>query len=243
MKICRQHQEGLIRVICNVDLFGEGVDIPNLDCVIMARPTMSYGLHTQQFCRPLNPVPGKTAIIIDHVGNILMRHGVPDAPKVWTLDDRPKAVKAIVEPLLDLKACPACTQVYERSIGHTCPYCGENTPVAVRSSPVMVDGDMSELDAETLAKLRGQIDAVMQAPRVPYGASALVTACIYARHRRHVAQSEELKAAMAAWAAGMDDVPRAQRLFYITFGIDVASAQALSRKDAEALTNRIKEHG
>jgi DNA repair protein RadD len=240
IKICRQHQAGLIRVICNVDLFGEGVDIPNLDCVIMARPTMSYGLFVQQFCRPLNPIPGKTAIIIDHVGNILMRHGVPDAPKIWTLDDRPKATKNTDEPLLDLKACPSCTQVYERAIGRTCPHCNETAPILERTSPISVDGDMAELDADTLAKLRGQIEAVLASPRVPYGATALITSGIYAQHRRHIAQLEELKAAMAQWAAGMDNVPKAQRLFFITFGIDVASAQALSRKDAEALTNRIR---
>ena len=36
-------------MLVNVDLFGEGFDLPAIEIVIMARPTASFILYTQQF--------------------------------------------------------------------------------------------------------------------------------------------------------------------------------------------------
>lgn len=59
---------GKTRVVCNVDLLTEGVDIPGLACLIAARPTASMGLWFQQVGRITRP--GKPrAIILDHAGN------------------------------------------------------------------------------------------------------------------------------------------------------------------------------
>ena len=58
-----------LQILVNVNLFTEGVDLPNVDCVIMARPTASLALYLQFSMRCLNPRPGKTAIIIDHANN------------------------------------------------------------------------------------------------------------------------------------------------------------------------------
>jgi superfamily II DNA or RNA helicase len=44
--------------LLNVDLFGEGVDLPALQFVCFARPTASYGLYCQQFGRVLRPYKG-----------------------------------------------------------------------------------------------------------------------------------------------------------------------------------------
>lgn len=42
-----------LRVLVNVDLFGEGVDVPAVEVVIMARPTASFSLYAQQIGRML----------------------------------------------------------------------------------------------------------------------------------------------------------------------------------------------
>lgn len=73
----RKFREQEIKILVNVNLFTEGVDLPNVDCVIMARPTASLALYLQFSMRCLNPRLGKTAIIIDHANNF-KSFGYPD---------------------------------------------------------------------------------------------------------------------------------------------------------------------
>ncbi len=48
-----------------------GFDYPELDCVILARPTLSLALYYQQVGRALRPHPRKKeAHIVDMVGNV-----------------------------------------------------------------------------------------------------------------------------------------------------------------------------
>jgi superfamily II DNA or RNA helicase/diadenosine tetraphosphate (Ap4A) HIT family hydrolase len=60
---------GDLDVIFAVDMFNEGVDLPNVDTVLMLRPTESRILWLQQFGRGLRKVPGKTLQVIDYIGN------------------------------------------------------------------------------------------------------------------------------------------------------------------------------
>ena len=64
--------------------------------------------------------PGKTAIIIDHVGNV-HRHGLPDAERKWTLE--PKApTKKQAQAEIKIKQCPECYFTHEPA--DVCPNCG-----------------------------------------------------------------------------------------------------------------------
>lgn len=75
-----------IQVLTNCALFDEGLDIPSLDGVILARPTQSLSRFLQMVGRALRPCEGKDrAIIIDLAGNY-ERLGMPDDTRVWTLD-------------------------------------------------------------------------------------------------------------------------------------------------------------
>lgn len=82
-------RDNKLQVLVNVDLFDEGFDVPSCDVCIMARPTASLGKFLQQIGRVLRPAPNKTALIIDHVSNVI-RHGLPDMPREWSLDRRQK---------------------------------------------------------------------------------------------------------------------------------------------------------
>ena len=63
-------EEGSLAVICAVDLFNEGVDVPELDTVMMLRPTESRILWLQQFGRGLRRAdPAKKLTVIDYIGN------------------------------------------------------------------------------------------------------------------------------------------------------------------------------
>lgn len=60
---------GRIKVLCNVEVFTEGFDLPAIDAVILMRPTKSPTLLLQMIGRGLRKAPGKDmATIMDHAG-------------------------------------------------------------------------------------------------------------------------------------------------------------------------------
>lgn len=238
---------GEIQVLCNVDLFGEGFDVPAVEVVIMGRPTQSYGLYVQQFGRALRTAPGKQfGIIIDHVGNVV-RHGLPDAPKNWQLFDEHFGKKKPRDPdSIPVTTCVECFQAFE-AVHKACPFCGHVKQPEGRSAPEMVDGDLTEFSPELLAKLRGErIDLEStKAPPIPRGASENVTKGILARDRRLKAAQFELREAIAFWAGIQRDVhgrpdSEIHRRFYHRFGIDTMSATGLKEAKAAALTAEIR---
>jgi superfamily II DNA/RNA helicase len=69
-RIYKAFRAGEIRVLCNVMVLTEGWDEPLCEVAIMARPTQSRGLFTQQFGRILRPAPGKKhATVLDITDN------------------------------------------------------------------------------------------------------------------------------------------------------------------------------
>lgn len=61
---------GELDVVCCVDMFNEGVDLPEVDTVLMLRPTESRVVWLQQLGRGLRRSPGKTHLrVIDYIGN------------------------------------------------------------------------------------------------------------------------------------------------------------------------------
>jgi superfamily II DNA or RNA helicase len=84
--VMTQFRDKQIQVLTNCALFDEGLDIPSLDGVILARPTQSLSRFLQMVGRALRPCEGKEhAIIIDLACNY-DRLGMPDDTRVWTLD-------------------------------------------------------------------------------------------------------------------------------------------------------------
>ena len=71
-EVMRRFRTGDITVLTNCELFGEGLDVPDCECVVLLRPTQSLTLFIQQSMRSMRYLPGKTAVIIDHVGNCYM---------------------------------------------------------------------------------------------------------------------------------------------------------------------------
>jgi superfamily II DNA or RNA helicase/HKD family nuclease/SOS-response transcriptional repressor LexA len=62
--------DGKIKVLFSVDLFNEGVDLPQIDTVLLLRPTESKILFLQQMGRGLRRSEGKERLVIlDFVGN------------------------------------------------------------------------------------------------------------------------------------------------------------------------------
>lgn len=62
-------RRGELDVLFSVDMFNEGIDLPDVDTVMMLRPTESRILWLQQLGRGLRKVEGKTLRVIDYIGN------------------------------------------------------------------------------------------------------------------------------------------------------------------------------
>ena len=68
-EIVEDFKNGKIPILCNVGVFTEGTDIPNIDSIILARPTLSQTLKVQMIGRGLRHYPGKTHChVVDLVG-------------------------------------------------------------------------------------------------------------------------------------------------------------------------------
>lgn len=241
--IMRRFRNKDILQLVNVDILGEGVDVPAVEVISMGRPTQSYSLYVQQFGRALRQLPGKErAVILDHVGNII-RHGLPDSlRRVWTLDRRQKKSSS-PDDAIPLKTCLKCFRVYVRT-SRACPHCGFKQESASRSTPEQVDGDLCELDSETLAKLRGEINRIDDVPRIPTGLPKAAQIAIIHNHTERQEKQEILRKCIAQWAG----VFKAKKLedseiyktFYFNFGIDIATAQTLNSKESIALCDKIR---
>ena len=266
-QILRRFKAREILQLVNVDLFGEGFDLPAIEVVSFARPTESFALYCQQFGRALRLMLSKeagavhanltdegrkaaiaasekpVAFIIDHVNNVL-RHGLPDARREWSLDRRERR-SSKKSDAIPLRVCvnDQCLQPYER-VFKCCPYCGHYPPPPSRSAPEFVDGDLTELDAETLAALRGEIARIDGDPVIPYGAAPEVAGAV---RRRHWERREGQRALrnVIAWWAGLESAQgrgesESYRRFYHRFGVDVANAQTLNAKEAGELAERVR---
>jgi DNA repair protein RadD len=107
----RRFESGEISILSNVELFGEGVDIPGIECAILLRPTQSLSLYLQQVGRALRPAPGKSeAILLDHAGNAL-RHGLPDDDRTWSLEGAKRSGRSRDPDDVPVKQCPKCFAV------------------------------------------------------------------------------------------------------------------------------------
>lgn len=118
---------GETRIVASVGVLTEGFDCPAVEVIIIARPTQSLSLHLQMLGRGLRPSSdtGKVrALIHDHAGNLL-RHGLPDDERDYSLKATPARDRA-------LHTCPFCKFIFASlpSGGH-CARCGELIAEAV----------------------------------------------------------------------------------------------------------------
>ena len=237
----KRFKTGDTPVLCNVDLFGEGFDVPAIEVVIMARPTASYGLYAQQFGRALRLCDGKThGIIIDHVGNVV-RHGLPDAPRDWTLDRREKRSKKEPDEL-SLKTCAQCLRVYPR-IQAACPYCAATPTKAERESIEAVDGDLIELSPEVLAAMRREVQRVDGPPPEMPSLDPAARGAVRRNHAERQQAQATLRSVLEWWlgrarSRGLSQ-QEAYRLFYAKYGVDVMTAHTLGKRKAYDLSHRM----
>lgn len=133
-------------VLANCNVVSEGLSLPDVECCILLRPTMSTALHIQQSQRCMRYKPGKTAIILDLTGNYT-RHGLPDEPIEWSLEhSHEKHKQHNADGTYSIRVCPECFQTFKTA--PVCPYCGAEYPVQGREMEVIKDVELKRIQAE-----------------------------------------------------------------------------------------------
>lgn len=139
--IIKRFREGEIKVLCNLDLIGEGFDVPDCSTVIMLRPTQSLSLYIQQSMRGMRYKEGKTAIIIDHVGNV-KRFGLPDMERTWSLAPRKGSNATKAEA--PVKICKDCFMTVSQT-AKKCEHCGHEFKVEVKAIQIDEGAELQEI--------------------------------------------------------------------------------------------------
>jgi DNA repair protein RadD len=128
--IFERFSSGRTQVLTNCTLASIGFDLPELDCVVFARPTKSLGLYLQMLGRGLRPSVGKAdCLVLDHAGNV-HRHGFATDERYWTLHGEYAEDKERKERARQKKeaagvvqiTCPQCKYVFQSA--RQCPSCG-----------------------------------------------------------------------------------------------------------------------
>lgn len=146
-------RDGRLKILVNVDLFGEGFDVPGIVYCGLCRPTKSLSLFLQQCGRALRVFDGKEhAIICDHAGNVFT-HSMPDEDRPWKLDARSKRSRGAADAK-PVHQCPLCYQV-TFSQQRACP-CGYVFTIRERSV-AWAEGELFELSRD-VAKREQVID-------------------------------------------------------------------------------------
>lgn len=130
-----------LKCLVNVNVLTTGFDAPNIDCVVLLRPTNSPGLYYQMVGRGFRLHPSKEdCLVLDFGGNIL-RHGPVDSLQI-----KDKSSGTCDAPA---KECPKCHLVIHAAYS-LCPECGHEFPVPERQR--------HDTSASTAGVLSGQIE-------------------------------------------------------------------------------------
>lgn len=152
-RILKAFKAGEIRVLTNVNVLTTGFDYPNIDLIVMARPTLSPGLYMQMAGRGmrLKDGPNKDCLVLDFAGNI-RRHGPVTEitpPKPGRGKDKKDGKKEDGTP--PTKDCPKCGEICATN-ARTCPGCGYEFPLTL--TEVNEEDDIMGNAVQTM-KLRG----------------------------------------------------------------------------------------
>lgn len=122
-----QFKNGDIRWLVNVSVLTTGFDAPNIDCIVVMRPTMSKGLYCQMVGRGFRLSPKKTDCLILDYGSNALRHG-----DIADIDVNENGMDG--KPIVDME-CVRCGFIYKKA-KPVCPNCGMFTPRLMEPKPL-----------------------------------------------------------------------------------------------------------
>lgn len=113
-------KRGDMAVLLNCGVFTEGTDVPNIDCVLLARPTKSRNLLVQMIGRGVRQSVGKKdCLVIDMVSTL--KAGIVTTPTLFGLNPDELVEDANVENLRELKTRREREEDQEQAAGVAVP--------------------------------------------------------------------------------------------------------------------------
>ena len=153
-EIMDDFRSGKITVLCNVGIISEGISVDEVSCCMLLRPTESVALGIQQMMRCMRYLPGKTAKILDFVGNYT-RIGLPDDNREWSLD-KPISRRKITDDNGNfyIRCCPECFMTF--AAADTCPFCGTQYPLHPREIQAHEEIELKRISEEETARIEAE---------------------------------------------------------------------------------------
>lgn len=109
---------GETRVLWNVYVLTEGVDVPQAECCLLSRGCGDAGTMIQMTGRVLRPYLGKADALLLDMSGASWLHGLPTCDREYALTGR--SIKAIGEALKNCPQCGSCIPAAQPE----CPDCG-----------------------------------------------------------------------------------------------------------------------
>lgn len=140
---------GEVRALANANILTTGFDFPDIDCIVLLRPTMSTGLYCQMVGRGLRLKSDgvNRCLVLDFARNT-MRHGPIDSIRPPRKPKRHGQGES--EP--KAKECPECHELLGTGV-RVCPVCGYKFPIPERDKRLWMLYD-GRLDDALLSKYR-----------------------------------------------------------------------------------------
>lgn len=136
-RIYAQLARGDIKVLSSCEALAEGFDVPNVEAILLARPTKSKAKYFQQVGRGLRSSPGKIdCVVLDQAGNVGRFGFIEDLRRIELTEsaDSEKGEAPV-------KSCPECSCLVHISLMF-CPECRYAFPPKEKEA---IKGDLVEL--------------------------------------------------------------------------------------------------
>ena len=142
-RILTDFKAGRLRALTNANVLTTGFDYPDIDVVVMMRPTMSASLYVQMAGRGMR-VKSHTdhCLVLDFAGVVEMHGPITNVQP-------PKKSAGDGEGEAPVKVCDACGELVHIS-AMTCPACGAAFPEPVKKAMVLRNDDIMGLEGKEL---------------------------------------------------------------------------------------------
>ncbi len=135
-RIIADFKAGKIQALTNANVLTTGFDYPDLDCLVMLRPTMSASLYVQMAGRGMRPKAHTDHCLVLDFAGVVRTHG----PIIY-VDPGRKAGNGEAP----VKPCPECDELVHLSVME-CPTCHYDFPPPPKPKPKLHNDDIMALD-------------------------------------------------------------------------------------------------
>lgn len=132
--------DGSLKVAVCAQILRQGIDVPRVSSIILARGVGSYPLWMQAVGRGGRPFEGKQCCTVLDLRGAVHLHGLPEEPRIWGLDGTSLPMGTA------LPGCVQCLSCWAWGRGGRCEICGASLPPP--AAPKVQSRPLTEITAE-----------------------------------------------------------------------------------------------